>query len=84
MWKICNQMMTTCQYKEFNSVQRLLKKNHQRTKSLEVQKIRKSVKDEKIKSYYKPLLFVNTMFSIYSIKCLVDLWRSQTSNIIVK
>ena len=45
-----------------------------------MKKIKKSVKDEKIKSYYKPLLFVNIMFYIYSIKCLVDLWRSQTSN----
>ena len=58
--------------------------NNQKTKSLEVQKIRKSVKDEKVKSYYKPLLFVNTMFYIYSIQYLVDLWRSQISNIIVK
>ena len=63
---------------------KVLKKSHQRTKSLEVQKIRKSVKDEKTKSYYKPLLFANTMFYIYSIQCLVDLWRSQTSNTIVK
>ena len=83
MWKICNQMMTTCQYKLFESVPKLLKKNHWRTKSLEVQKIRKSIKDEKIISYYKPLLFVNTMFYIYSILCLVDLWRSQIGNIIV-
>ena len=46
--------------------------------------MRKSVKDEKIKSYYKPLLFVNTMFYIYSILYLVDLWKSQTGNITVK
>ena len=45
--EICNQMMTTSQYKGFKSVQRLLKKNHRRTNNLEVQKIRKSVKDEK-------------------------------------
>jgi hypothetical protein len=59
-------------------------KNHGRRKSLEVQKIRKSVKDEKIIIYYKPLLFVNTVFYIYSLLCLVDLWRSQTGNIILK